>query len=140
MNLPLDASKLGPDNPLLVLAPPASAILNLGAAPLAAAAAFGNGVLYSGISQKRVDATLTCTTPCTNDHLRGDVQVRPFPGGSSLYYSLRLKLTPGATPGTVFDGQALAANPKFRAAVRDRSGSDVFSGTADFAIGKLEVR
>jgi hypothetical protein len=72
--------------------------------------------------------------------MRGDAQVRPFPGANSLYYSLRLKLTPGAAPGTVFDGQALASNAKFRAAVRDRSGSDVFSGTADFAIGKLEVR
>ena len=36
------------------------------------------------------------------------------------------------------DGQALASN--FRAAVRDRSGTDVFSGVADFSIGKLEVR
>jgi hypothetical protein len=27
-----------------------------------------------------------------------------------------------------------------RAAVRDRSGTDVFAGTADFAIGRLEVK
>ena len=99
-------------------------------------------MLYSGISQKRFDLTLTCTGLCsgTNDHLRGDVQVRPFPGANSLYYSLRLKLTSGAAPGTVFDGQALATNARFHAAVRDRSGSDVLSGTADFAIGKLEVK
>ena len=39
--------------------------------------------------------------------------------------------------GTVFDGAALTT--AFRAAVRDRSGSDVFAGP-DFVIGKLEVR
>ncbi len=140
MNLPLDGSKVGPDTQLLVLAPPATAILNLGAAPQAIGAALANSVLYSGISQKRFDLTLSCRLPCTNDHLRGDVQARPFPSTNSLYYSLRLKLTPNAVPGTVFDGQALASNTKFRAAVRDRSGSDVFSGTADFAIGRLEVK
>ena len=59
------------------------------------------------------------------------------PGASSFYYSLRLVLTPGATVGTVFDCAALPSG--FRAAVRDRSGSDVFSGP-DFVIGKLEVR
>jgi hypothetical protein len=140
MNLPLDGSKIGPDTPLLVLAPPATAILSLGAAPQAIGATLANGVLYSGISQKRFDASLNCRLPCTNDHLRGDVQARPFPGANSLYYSLRLRLTPNAAAGTVFDGQALASNTKFRAAVRDRSGSDVFAGTADFAIGKLEVK
>jgi hypothetical protein len=140
MNLPLDSTKVGPDAQLLVLAPFASAVFTLGAAPLAAGAAFANGVLYSGMSQKRFDLTLSCRVPCTNDHMRGDVQVRPFPGTNSIYYSLRLKLTPGAAPGRVFDGQALASNAKFRAAVRDRSGSDVFSGTTDFAIGRLEVK
>jgi hypothetical protein len=63
--------------------------------------------------------------------------VRPFPGTASFFYSLRLRLTPNAPAGTVFDGQNLGS--KFRAAVRDRSGSDVFAGV-DFAIGKLEVR
>ena len=71
---------------------------------------------------------------------RGDAQVRSFPAATSLYYSVRVKLTPGAVPGVVFDGQALASNTKFRAAVRDRSGTDVFAGTADFAIGRLEVK
>ena len=140
MNLPLDTTKVGPDAQLLVLPAPASSVLSLGVAPQAVGAAFANGILYSGISQKRLDLALSCRLPCTNDHMRGDVQVRPFPGASSLYYSLRLKLTPGTAPGTVFDGQALLSNVKFRAAVRDRSGSDVFSGTTDFAIGKLEVK
>ena len=140
MNLPLDSSKVGADAQLFVPAPPASAVLSFGAAPQAAGAALTTGMLYTAASQKRLDLSLSCTPPCTNDHLRGDVQVRPFPGASSLYYSFRLRLTPGSTPGPVFDGQALASNTRFRAAVRDRSGSDVFSGTADFAIGKLEVK
>ena len=141
MNLPVDTAKVGPDTTLLVTTvpttvPASSAVLNLGAAPQAVGAAISNGILYSGVSQKRIDAT----AGAANHNARGDVTVRPFPGGNSFYYSLRLKLTPGATPGTVFDGQALASNVKFRAAVRDRSGSDVFSGITDFAIGKLEVK
>jgi len=43
----------------------------------------------------------------------------------------------GAAVGTIFDGASLGS--KFHAAVRDRSGTDVFQN-ADFAIGKLEVR
>jgi hypothetical protein len=131
MNLPLDASKVGPDASLLVTTAPtgSTAVLNLGTGTQAKGAAISNGVLYSGISQKRTEAGSTT--------VRGDVAVRPFPGGASFYYALRLKLVPGATPGTVFDGQSLSM--KFRAAVRDRSGSDVFAGP-DFAIGKLEVR
>ena len=54
-----------------------------------------------------------------------------------VFYSLRVRLTPGAATGIVFDGNALPAT--FRAAVRDRSVSDVI-GQADFAIGKLEVK
>jgi hypothetical protein len=146
MNLPLDTTRVGPDTTLLRTAPATTQIFALGSAPQAVAASIANGILYSGVSQKRVDLSIpNCTVPnppggpCTTDHLRGDVAVRPS-GAGSLYYSLRLKLTPGAPAGTVFDGQALASNLKFRAAVRDRSGSDVFSGTTDFAIGKLEVR
>jgi hypothetical protein len=140
MNLPLDATRVSADTQLLVQPPPATAIFSLGAVPQATGAALTGGVLYSGVSQKRFDATATCTAPCTNDHLRGDVQVRPFPGATSVYYSIRLRLTAGAAPGTVFDGQTLATNVKFHAAARDRSGSDVFSGAIDFALGKLEVK
>ena len=136
MNLPLDATKVGADAALIRTTPPtgSGAVLTLGSAPQAVAAALSNGVLYSGVSQKRFDTTAGAAA----NNRRGDVAVRPFPGGNSFYYSLRLKLTPGASPGTVFDGQALASN--FRAAVRDRSGTDVFGGVADFSIGKLEVR
>jgi hypothetical protein len=133
MNLPLDATKVGPDATLLDVTAPAgsSAVLTLGTGTQAKAATLSaaKGVLYSGVSQKRTEAGSTT--------VRGDVAVRPFPGGNSFYYSVRLVLTPGAAVGTVFDGAALPAG--FRAAVRDRSGSDVFSGP-DFAIGKLEVR
>ncbi|HET9155517.1 MAG TPA: hypothetical protein VFN91_02540 [Myxococcaceae bacterium] len=133
MNLPLDVTKVGPDATLLdVTAPaPSTAILALGTGPQAKAATLNaaRGVLYSGISQKRTEAGSAT--------VRGDVAVRPFPSTTSFYYSVRLVLTPGAAVGTVFDGAALPAG--FRAAVRDRSGSDVFSGP-DFAIGKLEVR
>jgi hypothetical protein len=137
MNLPLDTTKVGPDATFLVTTAPttvpaSTAVLNLGTGTQAKGAVLNNGVLYSGVSQKRTEAGSAV--------VRGDVAVRPFPGAASFYYSLRLKLTPGAAPGTVFDGQALASNLKFRAAVRDRSGSDVFSGTTDFAIGKLEVK
>ncbi len=135
MNLPLDASKVGPDATFLVTTPPAgsAAVLNLGTGTQAKGAVINNGVLYSGISQKRVDTT----AGAASNNMRGDVSVRPFPGAASFYYSLRLKLTPGAAAGTIFDGQSLG--PKFHAAVRDRSGSDVFQN-ADFAVGKLELR
>jgi len=133
LNLPLDASKVGPDTTLLDATAPtgSTAVLNLGTGTQAKAAAINavSGVLFSGISQKRTEAGSAT--------VRGDVNIRPFPGASSFYYSLRLALTPGASAGTVFDGQALSA--AFRAAVRDRSGSDVYAGT-DFAIGKLEVK
>jgi len=133
MNLPLDATKVGPDATLLDVTAPggSTAVLTLGTGVQAKAATLSaaKGMLYSGVSQKRTEAGSAT--------VRGDVAVRPFPGASSFYYSVRLVLTPGATAGTVFDGAALPAG--FRAAVRDRSGSDVFSGP-DFVIGKLEVR
>jgi hypothetical protein len=136
MNLPVDATKVVPDATLLVTTVPATtpastAVLNLGTGPKAVGASLSTtaGALYSGVSQKRREAGSAT--------IRGDVAVRPFPGASSFYYSLRLALAPNAPVGTVFDGQALGS--KFHAAIRDRSGSDVFSNP-DFAIGKLEVR
>ena len=86
-----------------------------------------HAVLYSGVSQKRTSGTTVL----------GDASLRPFPGAASYFYSLTLKLVPGAAPGAVFDGQNLGA--KFHAAVRDRSGTDVFQN-ADFALGRLEIR
>jgi len=138
MNLPLDVTKVSADPTLIATAPPAGsvAVLLLGPAPQAVGALINTaaGVLYSGISQKRAEVSGATTT------LRGDANVSPFPGAAGsggFYYSLRLRLIPGAAVGTIFDGANLG--PKCRAAVRDRSGSDVFSNP-DFAIGKLEVR
>jgi hypothetical protein len=139
MNLPLDATKVSAGAPLITTAVPAgsTAVLNLGTAtsPRAIGAALNatNAVLYSGISQKRSGTPATGTTPV----VLGDASLRPFPGGNSFYYSLTLRLVAGATAGAVFDGASLGS--KFHAAVRDRSGTDVFQN-ADFAIGRLEVR
>jgi hypothetical protein len=140
MNLPLDATKVSAGSPLIDTTAPAgsTAALNLGTTgtPRAIGAALNatNSVLYSGISQKRSG---TPAPPATAPVVLGDASLRPFPGSASFYYSLTLRLVAGAAVGTVFDG----ANPgsKFHAAVRDRSGTDVFQN-ADFAIGKLEVR
>ena len=139
MNLPLDATKVSAGSPLINTAAPAGsgAVLNLGTTgtPRAIGAVLNatNAVLYSGISQKRSGTPAAGTTPV----VLGDATLRPFPGGNSFYYSLTLRLVAGATAGTVFDGTNLGS--KFHAAVRDRSGTDVFQN-ADFAIGKLEVR
>ena len=134
MNLPVDTTKVTAGSPFIVtptFGTGLQGILNLGTAPQAVGALINtvDSILYSGISQKRVSGTPAVTL--------GDQPVRPFPGATSVYYSLKLRLTPGAAVGTVFDGQSLGS--KFHAAVRDRSGSDVFQN-ADFALGKLEVR
>ena len=140
MNLPLDASKVSAGSPLITTTAPSgsSAVLSLGTTgtprAIGAALSAANAVLYSGISQKRAG---TPAPPATAPVVLGDVSVRPFPGVASFYYSLTLRLTPGATVGAVFDGTNLGS--KFHAAVRDRSGTDVFQN-ADFAIGKLEIR
>jgi len=139
MNLPLDATKVTAGSPLIGITPPAgsSAVLNLGTTgtPRAIGAALSatKALLYSGISQKRTGTPATGTAPV----VLGDASLRPFPGAASFYYSLTVRLAPGAAVGTVFDGASLGS--KFHAAVRDRSGTDVFQ-SADFAIGKLEVR
>jgi hypothetical protein len=136
MNLPLDATKVSPGANLITTTAPAgsSGALNLATgtagSPRAIAAALNpaTSVLYSGVSQKRI---------ANNGAGLGDASLRPFPGAASYYYSLTLRLVPGAAPGTVFDGQNLGA--KFHAAVRDHSGTDLFQN-ADFALGMLEIR
>jgi hypothetical protein len=136
MNLPLDTSKVSAGSPLITTTAPvgSSAVLNLAtgtagsARAIAAAVNTTNAVLYSGVSQKRT---------ANNGAALGDASLRPFPGVASYYYSLTLRLVPGGTVGTVFDGQSLG--PAFHAAVRDHSGTDVFQN-ADFALGRLEIR
>jgi len=140
MNLPLDATKVSAGSPLISTTAPAGsgAVLNLGTTgtPRAIGAAVNatNAVLYSGNSQKRSGSPVP---PATAPVVLGDASLRPYPGVASFYYSLTLRLVAGATVGTVFDGANLGS--KFHAAVRDRSGTDVFQN-ADFALGKLEVR
>ncbi len=88
--------------------------MNLGTGTLAQGAAINavNGVLYSGISQKRVDPSAGAAA----FNMRGDVAVRPYPGLAPFYYSIRLRLTPGAAVGSVFDGQSLGI--KFHGAMK----------------------
>src|SRR5438270_2890592 len=112
MNLPLDASKVSAGSPLITTTAPSgsSAVLSLGTTgtprAIGAALSAANAVLYSGISQKRAG---TPAPPATAPLVLGDVSVRPFPGVASFYYSLTLRLTPGATVGAVFDGTNLGS-------------------------------
>lgn len=124
MNLPLDHTRVMADTTLLV----EGNTFNLGAEPKAVAAALPAsgptaGVLYTGVSQKFDGAGKAI----------GDVSITI----GYRFYSVRLKLPATATVGSVFDGPSL--DQRFRAAVRNRAGEEVFSN-ADFAIGKLEVR
>ena len=128
MNLPLDPTRATADTTPLVEAISGVRVLNTGSTPKAVGAAFvttspTTAILYTGLSQKRAGAGAV-----TNDV--SIVYGRTF-------YSVRLKLAAAAAVGTVFDGAALPAT--FRAAVRDRSVSDVIT-QADFALGKLEVK
>jgi len=119
MNLPADATKV-----VLHPAPLLDGdVFDPGAPPKAEAIRLTAGVLYSGLSQKAAGAG------------GGKTDVAVAAGGT--YYSIRLALAAGATPGTVFDGSAPMRG--FRAAVRDLLGDDTVS-QRDFAIGKLEVR
>jgi hypothetical protein len=128
MNLPLDHTRVMADSNLLVEASGPGSVFNLGSAPKAVAAALPTsgptaGVLYTGVSQKFDGAGKAI----------GDVSITI----GYRFYSVRLKLPATATVGSVFNGVSL--DKRFRAAVRNRAGDEVFSN-ADFAIGNLEVR
>jgi hypothetical protein len=128
MNLPLDPTRAMADTTLLLEPATAIRVLNTGSAPKAVAASLvstgpSTAVLYSGISQKHAGAGAVTTDAAITF--------------GRTFYSVRLRLPATAAVGTVFDGNSLPVT--FRAAVRDRSVSDVVS-QADFAIGKLEVR
>ncbi|MEI7704059.1 MAG: Ig-like domain-containing protein [Deltaproteobacteria bacterium] len=123
-NLPIDASKVSLATPSFV---PGTA-LAAGAPPLAAGAVLKAtgplaNVLVSALSQKAAGAGAVAT----------DATISV----GQVFYSLRLDLKPGATAGVVFDGSALPV--KFSGGLRDKGGTDVAS-SADFRIGKLEVR
>jgi hypothetical protein len=54
-----------------------------------------------------------------------------------VFYTLKLNMPAVPNFGLVFDGANLG--PRYRAAVRDRTGTEVVA-PAEFGIGKLEVR
>ncbi|HEY6038780.1 MAG TPA: hypothetical protein VIV58_31070, partial [Kofleriaceae bacterium] len=121
MNLPLDTTRVGPDATLFT----PGAALPAGTGTRAAGAAIGatDHVLYTVVSRKRVAGT----------NFSQETQV----AAGAVFYSVRLKLTPDGSVGSVFDGAQ--PGPLFRAAVRDQFGDD-FVGQSDFGIGKLEIR
>ncbi|TMQ05212.1 MAG: hypothetical protein E6J91_41190 [Deltaproteobacteria bacterium] len=129
MNLPLDTTRITGDTTLLtagdalVYANP-STTPTTPTAPFSVARLGSDHVLYTAVSMKRA-ANLPMLTQAI------EVQA------NQVFYSVRLKLTPGGTTGTVFDGaQPLAT---YRASVRDQFGDD-FIQQSDIGIGKLEIR
>lgn len=122
-DLPLAAGKVRANAALIT----AGDALDPGAAPQPFKASIPStgplaNVLLSVLSQKAAGA----------GSVAGDAAV---PAGKT-FYTIKLDLQPGATPGTVFNGAALG--PKFRAALMDKSGEDT-ARQSDFAIGKLEL-
>lgn len=123
-DLPLDATRAGLGSPALT----PGAALNPGSSPMAAAARLPSsgllaGVLVSGLTQKGAGSGAVTTDTA-------------IPAGSVLY-TLRLDMQDSALLGTVFDGAALGS--RFRAALKDRTGTDVVS-QVEFSLGKLEVQ
>jgi hypothetical protein len=120
MNLPLDTTRVTEDTALFA---PGDA-LPLGSGTPAAIGRLGSDrILYTAVSRKRAAGPIATQ--------RTEVTA----GG--VFYSVRLKLSPAATLGAVFDGAVPA--PLFRASVRDQYGDD-FVGQGDFGVGKLEVQ
>lgn len=109
-------------------------VLAMGAAPKAEGAMLlttgpAANVLLSGASQKQAPTV----PPAAPGSTVGDAAV----ASGQVFYSVRLRIAPGAVYRTVFDGSALPV--AFKASVRDRSGVDTIR-LEDFALGKLELR
>jgi hypothetical protein len=120
MNLPLDTTRVMADTTLFTRGP----ALPAGTGTPASIGVIGTDhILYTAVSRKRTPAAIF--TQAT------EVQA----GG--VFFSVRLKLTPTGTVGSVFDGAQPAA--LFRAAVRDQFGDD-FVNQSEFGIGTLEIR
>ncbi len=120
MDLPLDTTRVGADTTLFV----PGAALPAGTGTRAAAGRIGaDHVLYTVVARKRVAGTVF-------------TQVTEVQSGQ-VFYSVRLKLQPTATPGPVFDGAQ--PSPLYRASVRDQYGND-FVDQASIGVGRLEVR
>jgi hypothetical protein len=121
MNLPIDVAKAADD---VALFTPGNALpLGTGTPAAIGRISASDHILYTAVSRKRAPG------PIFNQ----GTEV----AAGRVFYSVRLKLQPDATPGAVFDGAQ--PPPQFRAAVRDQYGDD-FVSQSDFGVGKLEVQ
>ncbi|HZN92642.1 MAG TPA: Ig-like domain-containing protein [Myxococcales bacterium] len=126
MDLPLDVAKIVPGTtvftPGTVFPPgqPPSVQAYGGRIPASGPLA---GVLVTGQSQR----------PTGAGAVTGDTAVT----AGAIFYTFRLNMPAIPNFGVVFDGANLG--PRFRAAVRDRQGTEVVAAS-EFGIGKLEVR
>jgi hypothetical protein len=126
MDLPVDTTRIVPASfvftPGTVFPPgsapsvPTYASKLPGSGPLA-------GVLVTGQSQR----------PTGTGAVAGNTAVT----AGQVFYTLKLNMTAVPNFGVVFDGAN--PGPRFRAAVRDRTGTEVVA-PSEFGIGKLEVR
>ncbi len=127
LNLPVDATRIR----LAATGMIPGTALNPGTAPVAAKAVLPvsgplKGVVVSGQTQKATGPGAVLTDSA-------------IPAGTVLY-SVVLELPPGTLTGLAFDGTTQAnLGPKFRAALRNRAGTDVVL-QSDFAIGRLELQ
>jgi hypothetical protein len=126
MDLPLDASRL--DRSSLVFTP--GTAFPPGQPP--SVAAYGASLPSSG-PLANVLVTGQSQRPTGTGATASDTAV----AAGAVFYTIKLNMTAVPSFGLVFDGANLG--PRFRAAVRDRQGTEVVAAS-EFAIGKLEVR
>jgi len=126
LDLPIDPTKIVPAS--FVMTP--GAVFSPGQAPSVPAVASKlptsgplAGVLVTGISQR----------PTGTGAVAGNTQVT----AGQVFYTIKLDMPATPNFGVVFDGAN--PGPRFRAGVRDRTGTEVVA-PSEFAIGKLEVR
>jgi hypothetical protein len=126
LDLPIDPSKIVPAS--FVMTP--GTVLQPGQAPSVAAVGAKlptsgplANVLVTGISQR----------PTGTGAVTADTAVT----AGQVFYTIKLDMPATPNFGVVFDGAN--PGPRFRAGVRDRTGTEVVA-PAEFGIGKLEVR
>ena len=123
LNLPLDVSKVRPSAAFFI----SGDAINIGSPPTAFSAALPSsgplrGVLTTVSSQKAGGA--------------GAVASDASISVGQTFYTIRMDVVPGATPGPVFNGAALGG--KFSAALINKAGDDTVRQT-EFAIGRLDL-
>lgn len=130
MNIPVQAASNGMvalDTNLSPAGLIAGPSINFGATPSTAAAIIGGpampNIFSVGVAKRKASA--------------GDGDVT-WPAGSVLF-SIAFTMTGTAAGGiTVFDGAAIATDPKFRAAALNKAGTPVVTA-ADIAIGSFQI-